>query len=78
MVLKYPNGSPTGHDQYRVNLGSGPNYDSIIQNKAGEEARLLEQDPFMLEEQRYLDRLKLAQIKQNLNYDKMNQNYTIP
>ena len=42
------------------------------------DAKLLEQDPFMLEEQRYLDRLKKSQIKQNLNYENMNQKYVIP
>ena len=57
---------------------SQPQYDAYSQQRYNEEAKLLEQDPFMLEEQRYLDRLKLSQIKQNMNYDNMNKNYTIP
>ena len=79
------NGSPGKKDQLQF-LGkelSGvqiddPSYDSFAVKKYGEEAKLLEQDPFMLEEQRYLDRLKLSQLKQNLNYDNMNQKFTIP
>lgn len=60
----YTNGSPGKKDQL-IQIGSRnlPQYDQDYRRKFNDEAKLLEQDPFMLEEQRYLDRLKLSQLK---------------
>jgi len=47
-------------------------------NTFQEEKLLYEQDPHMLEEQRYLDRLKLSQVKQHQNYDHLDKKFRIP
>ena len=40
------------------------------QNKFQEEKMLIEQDPFLLEEQRYLSRMSRAHNKQEMQYKK--------
>lgn len=42
-----------------------------------DEADLLEQDPFMLEEKRYQDRLKRANIRMSQNYQHLSGKYNI-
>ena len=42
--------------------------DIIDRQKIDEEKMLIEQDPFLLEEQRYLSRIQRANYKQELNY----------
>ena len=46
--------------------------------KYDRERKLIENDPFLLEEHRYLDRLKQMELRQNQKVEDHYQKYTLP
>ena len=53
-----------------TNNYAGSPLESLDRSKFDEEKMLIEQDPFLLEEQRYLSRIQKANYKQELAYKK--------
>jgi hypothetical protein len=62
--------SPTFQHTNVTNNYSASPLESLDRNKFDEEKMLIEQDPFLLEEQRYLSRIQKANYKQELAYKK--------
>lgn len=61
--------SPT-YQHTNVNNNYASPLESLDRSKFDEEKMLIEQDPFLLEEQRYLSRIQKANYKQEINYKK--------